>query len=103
MKAKKIIPLINSQARSILKGMLNELNYNISDKMWHEFETRFEYVHEGFFDNLHKHFPDLTPTELKTCSFLRLNMTTKDIACLTNRSKGTIDNIRYNIRKKNEY
>ena len=68
--------------------------------MWEEFETRFVNVHKDFFDTLHKINPNLTPTEIKICSFIRLNMTSKDIAILTNRSLRTIEGNRTSIRKK---
>lgn len=82
-----------------LKNMIKELESSLPGQAWHEFETRFEHVHQGFFSKLLQDYPSLSPTELKLCSLLRLNMNTKDMALLTNRSIGTIDNIRSNIRK----
>jgi tetratricopeptide (TPR) repeat protein/DNA-binding CsgD family transcriptional regulator len=80
--------------------MVKDLEITLPDHAWQEFETRFEMVHQGFFNRLLEQYPGLTPTELKICSLLRLNMSTKDIALLTNRSIGTVDNIRSSIRKK---
>jgi DNA-binding CsgD family transcriptional regulator/tetratricopeptide (TPR) repeat protein len=65
-----------------------------------EFEQRFNGVHESFYDKLRAAAPDLTPNELRICAMIRLNLSTKEIADLTGRSVGTIDNTRSSIRKK---
>jgi tetratricopeptide (TPR) repeat protein len=65
-----------------------------------EFESRFIGVYESFYEKLLDQAPELTPNELRVCAFMRLNMTSKDIARLTGKSTGTLDNIRTFIRKK---
>lgn len=45
-------------------------------------------------------YPDLSPAELRICELLSLNMTSRTIAGLTNRSIRTIEYTRNNIRKK---
>ena len=47
-------------------------------------------------------FPKLSPNEKKLCAFLRLNMSTKDIAALTRKSTSSIDVARTRLRKKLE-
>ncbi|NCA85660.1 MAG: tetratricopeptide repeat protein [Clostridia bacterium] len=96
----QIKPSLSPEASDKLVILVRELEINLPDHAWHEFETRFEQVHQGFFNRLLSDYPDLTPTELKICSLLRLNMSTKDIALLTNRSIGTVDNIRSCIRRR---
>ncbi len=73
---------------------------SIPAQAWQDFEDRFEQVHAGFFQNLTTRYPGLTPNEVRICSLLRLNLNTKEIAALMNRTTGTIDNARSNIRKK---
>ncbi len=86
------------------KNSLTEILYQINNVVpqgaWKNFEIRFEQVHEVFIEILLKRYPDLSPAEIKICSFLRLNLTTKDIAILTHRSQRTIENQRNSIRKK---
>lgn len=67
---------------------------------WKEFETRFTQVHDDFHEKLIQICPELSPSELKICSLLRLNLSSKEIAELTNRSNPTIVNARSQIRKK---
>ncbi len=97
---KLIKPSLSPEIAEQLDIMVHELEISLPEHAWNEFETWFDKVHQGFFNELMKRFPELSPTELKICSLLRLNMTTKDMALLTNRSAGTIDNIRSSIRKK---
>jgi hypothetical protein len=74
---------------------------SITEKeVWEEFEYRFQSVHEEFYQNLKKKFPDLSPSEIKLAAFLRLNMTTKEIASITNQSVNSLETARYRLRKK---
>jgi tetratricopeptide (TPR) repeat protein/DNA-binding CsgD family transcriptional regulator len=65
-----------------------------------QFERRFDAVHGEFLKNLSEKFPALTPTELKVCTLLRTNLTTKEIAHLLCISVATVDLHRSHIRKK---
>ena len=65
-----------------------------------EFEMRFKGVYESFYQKLSKQAPDLTPNDLRICAFIRLNISSKDIARLTGKTLGTIDNNKTVIRKK---
>ncbi len=97
---KLIKPSLSKKNAKQLDILVEDLEITLPEHAWSEFETRFEQVHQGFFKQLAKLHPELSPTELKICSLLRLNMSTKDIALLTNRSVGTVDNIRCSIRRK---
>ncbi len=47
-----------------------------------------------------KKYPELSPVELRICAYLRRNMSSLEIAKMTNRSVRTIEYTRTNIRKK---
>ncbi len=76
------------------------LNGNPLDSAKIDFDNRLSAGNEIFFQRLLKECSDLSPSELKLCAYLRLNMPTKDIADLLNRSVRTIETTRTNIRKK---
>lgn len=97
---RKLSPELSEVQSENMRQLINDLEHSLSNKAWQEFEVRFEKVHQNFYEKLHAQFPELTPTEIKICSLLKLNLNTKDIALLTNRSVGTIDNARSSIRKK---
>ena len=65
-----------------------------------EFELLFTQLHASFYDNILRICPDLTKTELNVCAMIRLNLSTKDIARLTNINVNSIEMTRYHIRKK---
>jgi DNA-binding CsgD family transcriptional regulator len=67
---------------------------------WAIFQTNFDRIHENFFRNLHIQFPDLTSNDLRFCAYLRLNLSSKDIAHLMNISLKGVEVARYRIRKK---
>ena len=54
--------------------------------MWDVFKTYFEQTHPDFFKTLYTLHPDLSPNEVRMCAYIMLNLTTKEIAGLTNRS-----------------
>ncbi|MCF8365820.1 MAG: tetratricopeptide repeat protein [Bacteroidales bacterium] len=96
----KIMPLSDKTKTEKLSRIIHNLDSESNVDAWKEFELRFEQVHKDFFGVLKELHPDLTPVEIKVCSLLRLNMSSKDISALTNRSVRTIENTRTSIRKK---
>ena len=87
--------------KAAVRTILSRLNEQISsDNQWDEFELWFQEVHRDFFAKLNKNYPDLIPREMKICAFLKLNLSTKEIANLTNLTVKTIEVYRSNLRKK---
>ncbi|MDP4207361.1 MAG: sigma-70 region 4 domain-containing protein [Bacteroidota bacterium] len=77
------------------------IDQNISsDDDWHIFQQNFDMIHENFFRNIKKRFPDLTSNDLKLCAYLHLNLSTKEIASLLNISIRGVEAARYRLRKK---
>lgn len=71
-----------------------------SEDDWKIFQANFDLIHENFFRNLRTQYPDLTPNDLKICSLLRLNLTTKDVANFLGISPRGVEIARYRLRKK---
>ncbi|MDP4227934.1 MAG: LuxR C-terminal-related transcriptional regulator, partial [Bacteroidota bacterium] len=55
---------------------------------------------QGFFKKLKEKYPDLTNNDLRLCSYLRMNFSTKEIARLLNISTRGVEISRYRIRRK---
>jgi tetratricopeptide (TPR) repeat protein len=91
---------LDETGKESLNTLLKNLESRVDQSAWQEFETRFEQVHEAFFDKINSLFPDLTPNDRRICAFLKLNMSTKDIALLTHRSPRSIESARYRLKKK---
>jgi tetratricopeptide (TPR) repeat protein/DNA-binding CsgD family transcriptional regulator len=94
---KKYLPENSSH---IVDRLIYDLKSNRDDKIWKEFEIRFQEVHQDFYSRLNEQFPDLTPNEKKLAAFLRLNMTTKDISAITFQLPDSIKTARSRLRKK---
>ncbi|MDP4278801.1 MAG: hypothetical protein Q8914_14345, partial [Bacteroidota bacterium] len=81
--------------------LIRLLDENLSNEEdWAIFQTNFDRIHENFFRNLHTKYPELTSNDLRFCAYLRLNLTSKDIAHLMNISLKGVEVGRYRIRKK---
>jgi len=84
-----------------LKKVVKSIEKNISeDETWSQFEIHFDQVHGDFVKKLRECYPGLTPQELKLSAFLRMNMSSKEIAHLLNISVRGVEVSRYRLRKK---
>lgn len=93
-----------SQFRADNQQRVNDIIFRLQQSMsgdiWKDFEIRFKDVHSSFYFNLLKEFPDLTSTDQKLCAFLKLEMSSKEIALLNHQSLKSIETARSRLRKK---
>lgn len=88
-------------AHKELKRIVKEIDQNIAnDKDWEQFQIHFDRVHGDFSKRLRAAYPSLTPQEMKLCAYLRLNLSTKEIAQLMHISVRGVEISRYRLRKK---
>lgn len=99
-KLKELKPDVKKDNKELIQKIINEIKQNSATKIWDEFELRFKEVHERFYHELNKTYPDLTPNEIKICVFLKLNMSTKEISAITHQSIKSINMARFRLRKK---
>jgi len=85
---------------SSINHLQTELKQELSPDAWKEFEIQFNEVHPEFQNQLLNRFPELSPSERRLCSFLRLDMNTREIASLTGQTFKSIEVARTRIRKK---
>ena len=67
---------------------------------WQNVMKNLKLSQEGFFSRLKKKYPALTTNDLRLCSYLRMNFTTKEIANLSNISTRAVEIARYRLRTK---
>ena len=72
------------------------------DEDWDRFKTAFESTDRAFYAKLRKRHPKLTPNDLRLCTYLRLNLSSKEIAPLLNISVRSVEVKRYRLRKRME-
>jgi ligand-binding sensor domain-containing protein/DNA-binding CsgD family transcriptional regulator len=84
-----------------LKKILKTLNEeNKMEEQWQQFSLHFDKVHSDFLVNLKTKYPTLTNSEMKLCAYLRMNLSTKEMAQLMNISVRGVEISRYRLRKK---
>lgn len=92
--------LFSGKSSPLITHTIKELSTNSQNESWQEFEIRFKEVDPDFFRKLSDRFPRLTPNDKKLCAYLKLNLSTKEIASLLNLSVNSILSARYRLRKK---
>lgn len=70
------------------------------DEDWQAFEANFNQLHHQFFTRLKTEFPELTPGDLRLAAYLKMNLSSKEIAPLLNISLRGVENKRYRLRQK---
>lgn len=85
--------------KEIAREMANIVTPYSAGQGWEEFRLYFEQVHRSFYKSLYDINPDLSKMELRLAALLALNMNTKEIAQVTNRSVRTIETLIYRLRK----
>jgi len=96
---KKEIKKVNrtNEVNSLLKFIEKNQNEN---EDWEVFESVFNRSEQDFLNNLKAKHPNLTANDLRLCSYLRLNLSSKEIAPLLNISVRSMEIKRYRLRKK---
>ncbi len=67
---------------------------------WELFKEAFNNADRDFLKTLEKTHPNLTPNDIRLCSYLRLNLSSKEMAELLNISPRSVEIKRYRLRKK---
>lgn len=96
---KKIEPLPDNIFKKVLR-LFEEAENNEED--WEQFSRHFDEVHNNFLYTLKRKYTDLSTTDLKLCAYLRINLTTKEIAQSLGISVRGVETSRYRLRKKLE-
>lgn len=87
----------NSQVQSVIKTIDKDIS---EEDNWKFFKKAFNNADKDFFKKIKKQHPELTSNDLKLCAYLRLNLTSKEIAPLLNISVKSVEIKRYRLRKK---
>jgi ligand-binding sensor domain-containing protein/DNA-binding CsgD family transcriptional regulator len=91
----------NKEVTTNIKKIVKTINED--DKVnedWEHFAGHFNNVHSDFLIALKEKYPVLSAHDLKLCAYLRMNLTSKEIAQLMNISLRGVEIGRYRLRKK---
>ena len=90
----------NSEGKQQIKTLISDYKRISYNSNWDEFEILFEKVHRSFYERLNLKYATLTANERKICAFLKLNMSSKDIAQITFQSEDALKKARLRLRQK---
>ena len=95
--------LIKVKTVNDVKSVVKTIDKNINNKDdWHQFEKAFNNADKDFLFKIKEKHPALTANDLRLCAYLRLNLSSKEIAPLLNISLRSVEVKRYRLRKKLE-
>ena len=84
-----------------IKSVITSINKNINEEdSWNVFVDAFNNADKDFLKKIKAAHQSLTPNDLRLCAFLRLNLSSKEIAPLLNISVRSVEIKRYRLRKK---
>jgi len=84
-----------------VKRVLKIINQNLNNNDdWEAFQEAFNNADSDFLKKTKSLHPTLTPNDLRLCAYLRLNLSSKEIAPLLNISVRSVEIKRYRLRKK---
>ncbi|WP_445381974.1 helix-turn-helix transcriptional regulator [Robiginitalea sp. IMCC43444] len=87
----------SKNVESIIRGIDRNLNQNDD---WELFKDAFNQTDRKFLKKLEKRHPNLSPNDIRLCAYLRLNLSSKEMAPLFNISVRSVEIKRYRLRKK---
>lgn len=84
-----------------IKPVIKIINKNIANTSdWELFQEAFNNADSDFLKKVKSLHPSLSPNDLRLCAYLRLNLSSKEIAPLLNISVRSVEIKRYRLRKK---
>lgn len=97
----ELLQLPNDLGRSAYQKIHRLIERNLSsEKDWRVFEANFNQVHEGFLKKLLAQYPNLSKGDLKLAAFLRMNLSSKEIAGFLNITVQSVELKRHRLRQK---
>ncbi len=88
---------IRKNVRRVIRSIDQDLKL---DDNWKNFEKNFDQVHTNFIKRLRNNYPQLTTKDYKLCAYLKMNLSSKEIASLLNITTRSVEVSRYRLRKK---
>lgn len=100
-EVKKDLAEFEKNPESNFRSLVRKLDYELKNEdYWKEFNLYFNEVDQHFLDRIMESHPELTKNDLRMCSLLRMNLSTKEIASLLNISVRAVEQSRYRLKKR---
>jgi DNA-binding NarL/FixJ family response regulator len=92
----------NEKVQTLIGDVIQDVENKIKSDDLQHFETSFNAVYDSFYKNLTADYPKLTQNDLKLCAYLKLGLSSKDIAAVMFINKDSVKTARSRLRKKLE-
>ncbi|MGA0434467.1 MAG: hypothetical protein ACO3MV_02270 [Flavobacteriales bacterium] len=97
----KLKPDANSAQKKQIDELIDVIrNGGKLDEAWEQFTDQFDQVHVEFQQRITLRYPNLTKNDLKLCTYLRMNLSSKEMASLMYVSVRAIEVSRSRLRKR---
>jgi DNA-binding NarL/FixJ family response regulator len=83
-----------------ISSILQFIEKELKEDQWDDFELRFDQANNNFIKRLKSSYPELSSWDLKVCAYLKMNLSTKEIAQILNMSVRGVETARFRIRKR---
>jgi DNA-binding NarL/FixJ family response regulator len=93
----QLLPQNNDDVKAIKQVVKENLAI---EQVWHNFIIHFNNVHPDFFDKLKTRTSSLTENNLRLCAYLRISMSSKQIAQILNMSPENVRKSCYRLKQK---
>ncbi len=103
IKKNELLELIKEDLKntSVDKSLISKINSTIKeDNSFEIFSEAYDKLDADFLKKMKQLHPTLTPSDLKLCAYLRLNISSKEIAPMLHISIRSVEIKRYRLRKK---
>ena len=98
---KEIIELPEEEQRIKIKGIYSNIQNNT--RLFNNTENlnkQIDDIYKDFLERLEEKYPSITKAEKRLCAMLYIDMSTKEIAVITNTTLRSVETSRYRLRKK---
>ena len=93
--------LKSEKDRNSFSPLIKSIQRILSEKRKEDlYSDQFNAAYPGYLEYLTRTYTELTTSDLKLCTFLRMNLNTKEIADIMGLSVRSIESRRYRLRKK---
>ncbi|MEN7551528.1 PAS domain-containing protein [Rapidithrix thailandica] len=96
-KVLELEPQIRKEIRSVLTYIREVLKF---DDDWEDFMIHFKNIHPDFYENILTQYPHLSKNDLQHLAFLKLGLTSAEIAKITVIKKASLRVVRNRLKKK---
>lgn len=84
-----------------LRSLTEMIRSNIEhDTDWKKFQTNFDLVYDDFLKRLETQYPQLSVSDKKICAYLKMDLSSKEMAPLLGMTVRSVEMTRYRLRQK---